>query len=72
MVQGVVDVGERKRTDHRLLLGAVGVEALALAAFIYLPWIADALGGRPLAPAQWALVAIGPWLLLGADEARRE
>jgi len=56
---------------NRLLVGAVAVEGLALLAFIYVRPLARALGGAPLNPAQWAMVAVTPFLLLGAEEARK-
>jgi len=57
--------------SNRLLVGAVAVEALALLAFIYVPPIRDALGQHPLSPAQWLPVLATPWVLLGAEEARK-
>jgi magnesium-transporting ATPase (P-type) len=57
--------------SNRLLVGAVAVEALALVAFVYLPPIRDALGQRPLRPAEWLPVLIAPWILLAAEEARK-
>jgi Ca2+-transporting ATPase len=56
---------------NRLLLGAVGIEAVALLVFIYWTPMADALGGAPLDAAQWLLVAVTPVLLLAAEEARK-
>jgi magnesium-transporting ATPase (P-type) len=56
---------------NRLLNGAVVVEAAALLAFIYVPPIYRALGGRPLTAAQWVPVLVTPWILLGAEEARK-
>jgi len=56
---------------NRLLNGAIAIEAAALAAFIYLPVIADALGGHPLTAMQWLPVLVTPWLLLAAEEARK-
>jgi magnesium-transporting ATPase (P-type) len=57
--------------SNHLLVGAVAVEALALAAFVYVPPIAHALGQHPLSPGQWLLVLVAPWILLGAEEARK-
>lgn len=57
--------------SNRLLLSAVLVEALALLAFIYLPPLAEALGQQPLQASQWLPVLATPWLLLGAEEARK-
>jgi magnesium-transporting ATPase (P-type) len=57
--------------SNRLLVGAVVVEAFALAAFVYVPPIRNALGQHPLSPAQWLLVLVTPWILLGAEEARK-
>ena len=56
---------------NRLLVGAVVVEGLALLAFIYVQPLARALGGAPLDLGQWAMVAVTPFLLLGAEEARK-
>jgi magnesium-transporting ATPase (P-type) len=56
---------------NRLLVGAVIVEGLALLGFIYIQPLADALGGAPLSLAQWGLVAVTPFVLLGAEEARK-
>jgi magnesium-transporting ATPase (P-type) len=57
--------------SNRLLVGAVGIEALALVGFVYVPPIRDALGMHPLSPAQWLLVLTTPWVLLGMEEARK-
>ena len=57
--------------SNRLLVGAVTVEALALVAFVYVPPIRHALGQHPLSPGQWLLVLVTPWILLGAEEARK-
>jgi potassium/sodium efflux P-type ATPase len=56
---------------NRLLVGAVAIEALALLVFIYWEPLAQALGGAPLNAEQWLLVAVTPFLLLGAEEARK-
>jgi potassium/sodium efflux P-type ATPase len=57
--------------SNRLLVGAVAVEALALAGFVYIPPIRDALGQHALSPAEWLPVLMTPWILLGAEEARK-
>ena len=57
--------------SNRLLLGAVGVELATLLAFIYVPFLYDLLGGRPLSPVEWLPVIVTPFLLLGAEEARK-
>jgi magnesium-transporting ATPase (P-type) len=57
--------------SNRLLVGAVSVEALALLAFIYVPPIREALGQNTLSLSQWLPVLITPWILLGAEEARK-
>jgi magnesium-transporting ATPase (P-type) len=57
--------------SNRLLVGAVAAEALALVAFLYVPPIAHALGQHPLSPGQWLIVLGTPWVLLGAEEARK-
>jgi magnesium-transporting ATPase (P-type) len=56
---------------NRLLDGAVAVEFLMLLAFVYVPSVAHVLGQRPLAATAWLPVAVAPWLLLGAEEARK-
>ncbi len=57
--------------SNRLLLGAVGIEALALLAFVYVAPIADVLGQQPLEVLQWLPIAVAPWILLIAEEARK-
>jgi magnesium-transporting ATPase (P-type) len=57
--------------SNRLLNYAVGVEALALLAFIYLPGLYHALGGEPLTAGQWVVPLVTPFLLLGGEEARK-
>ncbi len=56
---------------NRLLIAAAAAEALALALFVYLPPLGQALGHRPLMLPQWLLVAGTPWLLVAAEEARK-
>jgi magnesium-transporting ATPase (P-type) len=53
---------------NRLLLAAVATEALALAAFVYVPVIADALSQQPLTALQWLPVLATPFVLLAAEE----
>ncbi len=57
--------------SNRLLVGAVVAEGLTLVAFIYAPGVYHALGGAPLSLSEWAVIAIGPWILLAAEEARK-
>jgi magnesium-transporting ATPase (P-type) len=57
--------------SNRLLNGAVTAEALILLIFVYLPPVQRVLGHHPLDLRQWALVLITPFLLLGAEEARK-
>ena len=57
--------------SNRLLVGAVAIEALILLAFVYLPPLQRVLGHHPLDLRQWALVLLTPFLLLGAEEARK-
>jgi magnesium-transporting ATPase (P-type) len=57
--------------SNRLLVGAVAVEAAALAAFVYVPPLAHVLGHRPLAGLQWLPILVAPWLLIGAEEIRK-
>jgi magnesium-transporting ATPase (P-type) len=56
---------------NRLLDGAVAVEFVMLLAFVYVRPVADVLGQRSLAAMAWLPIAIAPWLLLGAEEARK-
>jgi magnesium-transporting ATPase (P-type) len=57
--------------SNRLLVGAVAVEALALAAFVYAPPIRNALGQHALSPVEWLPILVAPWILLGAEEGRK-
>jgi magnesium-transporting ATPase (P-type) len=57
--------------SNRLLNLAVATEAVALLAFIYVPWLAHALGADPLSPTQWVVPLLTPFLLLGAEEGRK-
>jgi magnesium-transporting ATPase (P-type) len=56
---------------NRLLLGAIGLEAVALAVFVYVPPVATALRQHPLTAEQWLVVLPAPFLLLGAEEIRK-
>jgi Ca2+-transporting ATPase len=56
---------------NRLLVGAVGVEAVTLLAFIYVPGLRHALGGAPLTWQQWLPVLVTPWVLLALEETRK-
>jgi magnesium-transporting ATPase (P-type) len=56
---------------NRLLVGAVGAEAVTLLAFIYVPGLRHALGGAPLSWQQWLPVLVTPWVLLALEEARK-
>ncbi len=55
---------------NRLLLAAIGIEAVALLAFIYVPGLNDALGQRGLG-VEWLPVAVTPFLLFAAEELRK-
>jgi magnesium-transporting ATPase (P-type) len=57
--------------SNRLLLGAIGAEAIALACFLYIPWLSRALGGAGLTPQQWLPIIVTPFVLLSAEEARK-
>jgi magnesium-transporting ATPase (P-type) len=57
--------------SNPLLLGAIGIEVLALLAFVYTPLLARVLGQRPLALVEWAPILATPLLLLEAEEARK-
>jgi magnesium-transporting ATPase (P-type) len=56
---------------NRLLDGALLVELLALLAFVYVAPVYHLLGQHPLSPAQWIPILVSPWVLLGAEEARK-
>jgi magnesium-transporting ATPase (P-type) len=57
--------------SNRLLVGAVGVEALTLLVFVYVPQIAAVLGQQPLGVTQWLPILVAPWILIAAEEARK-
>jgi magnesium-transporting ATPase (P-type) len=57
--------------SNRLLVGAVGVEALMLLAFVYVPPVAAVLGQQPLSAAQWLPILVAPWILIAAEESRK-
>jgi magnesium-transporting ATPase (P-type) len=57
--------------SNRLLLWAVGIEALTLLAFVYVPPIAAVLGQRPLGALEWVPILVTPWLLISAEEVRK-
>jgi magnesium-transporting ATPase (P-type) len=57
--------------SNPLLLGAIGIEVLALLSFVYTPLLARVLGQRPLALVEWAPILATPLLLLAAEEARK-
>jgi magnesium-transporting ATPase (P-type) len=57
--------------SNRLLVGAVAMEAVVLVAFVYVTPIWRALGQHPLTAAQWVPILITPWILIGAEEARK-
>jgi magnesium-transporting ATPase (P-type) len=56
--------------SNRLLLLAVAVEAGALAAFLYFPPLAAALGGAP-PTGGWAVVLVTPLVFIAAEELRK-
>jgi magnesium-transporting ATPase (P-type) len=57
--------------SNRLLVGAIGVEALVLFAFVYLPPVQRVLGHHSLDLSQWLPVLITPLVLLVAEEIRK-
>jgi magnesium-transporting ATPase (P-type) len=57
--------------SNRLLVGAIGVEALILFAFVYLPPVQRVLGHHSLDLSQWLPVLITPLVLLVAEEIRK-
>jgi len=56
---------------NRLLDGALLVELLALAAFVYAPPVYRVLGQHPLRAAQWVPILVSPWIIIGAEELRK-
>jgi magnesium-transporting ATPase (P-type) len=58
-------------TTNRLVLAAVGAEAVLLAAFLGIPWLSRLLGGGWPAPAGWAMAATSAVLLLLVDGAHK-
>ncbi|MBK5228418.1 MAG: cation-transporting P-type ATPase [Actinobacteria bacterium] len=58
-------------SSNRLLLGAIGVEVIAMMSFVYFPPIASILKQRPLRLVQWLPVLIAPVLLLAGEETRK-
>ena len=58
-------------TTNRLLLGAIAIELVFAAALIYLPFLHHLFGTAALSPAQLAVVVPYPFVVWGADEARR-
>ena len=56
---------------NRLLLGAIAIELVFAAALIYLPFLHHTFGTAALSPGQLAVVAPFPFVVWGADEARR-
>ncbi len=57
--------------SNRLLDLAIVIEALGLAAFVYVPPVARVLGQHALSGAQWLPVAVTPFVILAAEEARK-
>ena len=64
-------VGPWSLRGNRLLLGAVVAEAAALAVFLWLPPLADLLGGSPPTGAGWLLAAGAVPAVLLADAAHK-
>jgi magnesium-transporting ATPase (P-type) len=57
--------------SNRLLLVAVTAELALLMAFLYLPGLYSVLGNAPISLELWVPVAVTPFVLLGAEEARK-
>jgi magnesium-transporting ATPase (P-type) len=57
--------------SNRLLVVAIAVEALALAAFVYVAPVAGLLEQQPLSVTQWLPVLVTPVVFLAAEEARK-
>jgi P-type Ca2+ transporter type 2C len=57
--------------SNRLLLAAIGVELVALMAFLYVPGISHLLGQEALTARQWVPVLAAPVLLVAAEEGRK-
>lgn len=58
-------------THNRLLWVGIGVECLALLAFIYIPVLSNVFTTIALAPWQWLTLLACPVLLLAAEELRK-
>jgi magnesium-transporting ATPase (P-type) len=56
---------------NRLLLAAIGFEAVMLAVFVYVPPVAAALRQHGLTAEQWLVVLPAPFILIGAEELRK-
>ena len=57
--------------SNRLLVGAVATEALALAAFVYVPPVRRALDQNALSIRQWLPLLAAPFVLIAAEEGRK-
>jgi magnesium-transporting ATPase (P-type) len=57
--------------SNRLLNISVLTEGVLLLVFIYVPWLYRALGSRPMTLRQWVPVLVAPWILFGAEAARK-
>lgn len=58
-------------TENRLLWIGIGVECVALLAFIYVPFLSDVFTTISLSPWQWLLLLACPPIMLGAEEFRK-
>ena len=56
---------------NKLLNAALLVELGLLAVMVYVPAVYRLLGQHPLTPEQWLPVVVTPFVLLGAEEARK-
>jgi magnesium-transporting ATPase (P-type) len=64
-------VGAWSLRRNDLLLWAVGVELAALAAFLYLPVVADLLGGGPPSALGWGMALLAVPAVLAADAGQK-
>ena len=82
IVMGQVGAGMAMRTSrrsvfsvgllsNRFLLAGIAFELALAACLIYVPGLNTAFHQSPIGPAHWAFLAIWPFVLFGAEEARK-
>jgi magnesium-transporting ATPase (P-type) len=57
--------------SNRLLLAGIAFELVLLLALLHVPFLQDAFHLQPLDPRAWALLAVIPFVVLAAEEARK-